>query len=159
MTYSASCYPPKSGESIPQLHARCAFVLSQIITHVDSETGGDPVAIAVCTHAAPLIAIGRVLTGHMPADFQEDDFMTFTAGITRFDRRDLVNVHRPHEVAHGLSDGNEVPYIGWMNGKGVMGGWDCVLNSDCRHLKGGAERGWHFSGDESFSDTMQESKL
>jgi len=134
-------------------------VLSKIISQVDSESGNDPVAIAICTHAAPLIAIGRVLTGHMPSDFQDDDFKTFTAGITRFERRDLASVRRHHEVVNGLSDDKEIPYIDWVNGKGVMGGWDCVLNADCRHLKGGAERGWHFTGDESFSDTMQESKL
>jgi len=134
-------------------------VLSKIISQVDSESGNDPVAIAMCTHAAPLIAIGRVLTGHMPSDFQDDDFKTFTAGVTRFERRDLASVRRHHEVFNGLSDDKEIPYIDWVNGKGVMGGWDCVLNADCRHLKGGAERGWHFSGDESFSDTMQESKL
>ena len=36
----------------------------------------------------------------------------------------------------------DVPQIDWRAGKGVAGGWDCVLNGDCSHLEGGEERGW-----------------
>lgn len=35
-----------------------------------------------------------------------------------------------------------LPDAAWMNGKGVAGGWECLLNSDCTHLSGGEERGW-----------------
>ena len=66
-------------------------------------------------------------------------------------------------VIKGLSEGDEVPDVDWLDGRldrnGVMGGWDCVLNGDCRHLEGGEERGWQFSGDESFTKIMQVSKL
>lgn len=36
----------------------------------------------------------------------------------------------------------DVPKADWRAGKGVAGGWDCVINSDCSHLEGGEERGW-----------------
>ena len=36
----------------------------------------------------------------------------------------------------------DVPKVDWRAGKGVAGGWDCVINGDCNHLEGGEERGW-----------------
>ena len=38
--------------------------------------------------------------------------------------------------------GMNVPKMDWRSGKGVAGGWDCVINGDCKHLEGGEERGW-----------------
>ncbi len=38
--------------------------------------------------------------------------------------------------------GMDVPKGDWRAGKGVAGGWHCVINSDCEHLEGGEERGW-----------------
>lgn len=35
-----------------------------------------------------------------------------------------------------------VPLADWKGGKGVAGGWDCVINGNCNHLDGGEERGW-----------------
>lgn len=123
------------------------------------ESGENPIAIVICTHAAPLIAIGRVLTGRVPVEVGEDDFKTFTAGITRFERRDPRLPRQEDGAIKALCEEDRIPDVDWLNGKGVMGGWDCVLNGDCRHLEGGEERGWHFSGDESFPDTMEGSKL
>lgn len=56
-TYIPSCYPPDTGESLPQLHDRLAYALSYIIWHADSASGDDEIAIQISTHAAPLIAI------------------------------------------------------------------------------------------------------
>ena len=56
-TYIPSCYPPATGESLQQLHDRLAYALSYIIWHADSVSGDDEIAIQICTHAAPLIAI------------------------------------------------------------------------------------------------------
>ena len=39
-------------------------------------------------------------------------------------------------------DGDAVPDIGWRDGQGVAGGWDCEVNGDCSFLEGGEERGW-----------------
>jgi len=44
----------------------------------------------------------------------------------------------------------------WAGGRGVRGGWDCEVNCDCSFLSGGEERGWRFSGDESFHDPSQQ---
>ena len=56
-TYMPSCYPSAFGESLTQLHDRLAYALSYIIWHADSVSGDDEIAIQICTHAAPLIAI------------------------------------------------------------------------------------------------------
>ncbi|KAL8878843.1 MAG: hypothetical protein Q9198_003425 [Flavoplaca austrocitrina] len=86
----------------------------------------------------------------MPDDPNVDDFTAPTAGITKFVRKQNLerDADKPssHEVAKGIGS------AGWRNGKGVAGGWTCVLNGNCDHLKGGAERSWHFSGEETFGD-------
>ena len=112
----------------------------------DDETGSRT-AILLCTHAASMIAIGRVLTGVMPEDLGEDDFKTYTCGISMFERRAL-RVPKGEEDALGRSGtliagkGLEIPNVNWGNGRGVSGGWDCMMNGDCSHLDGGEERGW-----------------
>lgn len=126
-TYAPSIIPPAAGETICQLHNRVAYALSHIIRTVDAETGQNKnVAILICTHAATLIAIGRSLTGNMPQDVCEEDFLAPCAGITKFVRR----------VGKEGGEGE------WRGGKGVGGGWDCLLNGNCDHLTGGAERTW-----------------
>ncbi|KAL8839008.1 MAG: hypothetical protein Q9170_001939, partial [Blastenia crenularia] len=116
-----SITPSPSGETIAELHDRVACALDHIITCVDEESGDRDTAILLCTHAATLIAIGRALTGRMPEDVCEEDFLTPCAGVTKFVRRERGEV-----------------------------GWECVLNGECGHLKGGAERMWHFMGEETF---------
>ena len=138
--------PNKFGESIEALHNRIAFALQQTIEQADRE-GWE--AVVICTHAAAMIAIGRVLTGKMPQDVEEEDFKCFTCSLSRFDRRKMG------KAVLALQDWDEsrpeiVPDINWRDGKGVMGGWETILNGDCSFLSGGEERGWHFSGDESF---------
>lgn len=131
-TYRPSCTPPPSGETITRLHDRVAFALSHIISSVDSETGPEKdVAILICTHAATLIAIGRCLTGRMPKDVNEEDFLAPCAGITKFARREAGK-----ERNHGSDT------VDWRDGKGIGGGWECVMNGNCDHLAGGAERTW-----------------
>jgi len=44
----------------------------------------------------------------------------------------------------------QMPTLDWRDGRGVQGGWDCVVSGDCSFLSGGEERGWRFAGDESF---------
>ena len=137
--YTPACYPPATGESLPQLYARVAFALSYIIADADSASGDAETALVLCTHAAPLIIIGRVLTGNLPTNVGEPDFRTFTAGLSRFERRQLP---ARYIKKNGLQVQEEAPNIDWTGGKGVSGGWDCVVNCDCTHLKGGEERGW-----------------
>lgn len=158
-------YTSTRGESIPQLHNRLATALAGIIREVDAEIttieASLPTeqrtskAIFICSHAAPLIAIGRVLTGNMPADSSEEDFHVYTAGLSTFRRRGSgPAASKPGKglLADGTMIANpDVTVVPeWEGGKGVGGGWDCVMNGDCSFLSGGAERGWHFNGEESF---------
>ena len=138
--YTPSCRPPASGESLPQLYARIAHALSYVIAHADAESGDEEIAVVICTHAAPLIAMGRVLTGSLPPNVDEHDFKTFTAGIPRFARRTITDSYEKR--SRNLQKGEQVPVIDWTGGKGVMGGWNCVVNCDTAHQKGGGEREW-----------------
>ncbi|KAJ9661523.1 C6 zinc cluster transcription factor-like protein [Neophaeococcomyces mojaviensis] len=138
--YESLLIPDRHGERILEIHDRIAEAFSRVIKDVDEEyevagRGSEEVTLLICGHAAQIICSGRVLTGNMPDDPDEDDFKCFTCGISKFRRR------QPASVSHEMDD--------WR-GVGVTGGWDCILNSWCGHLSGGEERGWHFHGDESF---------
>ncbi|PKX93755.1 phosphoglycerate mutase family protein [Aspergillus novofumigatus IBT 16806] len=161
--------PLPRGETIAQLHDRLATALAGIIADVDAEIAAledsqppdqrSSKALLICSHAAPLIAMGRALTGAMPEDSSTEDFFVFTAGLSTFRRRrNEVGTARPGaevSAAEALAPGTkilraETRVPDWRGGKGVGGGWDCVKNGDCGFLSTGAERGWHFNGEESF---------
>ncbi|KAJ5167331.1 uncharacterized protein N7482_006112 [Penicillium canariense] len=162
--YTPLLHPSTRGETIAQLHNRVATALEGIIADVDAEITTleatlpaeqrTSKSILICAHAAPLIAMGRVLTGHMPEDSSEEDFYVFTAGLSTFKRRGTAAEKDESGSQTLLAEGTRfvrsrgVP--AWQGGRGVGGGWDCVKNGDCRFLSGGAERGWHFNGEESF---------
>jgi transcription factor C subunit 7 len=109
-----------------------------------------PRSMLVCTHAAVVIAIGRVLTGRMPADVKEADFGAYTCGLSVFVRRQHQHQQhqqqqqrqqQPFSALQPLAD-DAGTLAHWKGGRGVGGGWECVRNSDCSFLAGGAERGW-----------------
>jgi transcription factor C subunit 7 len=102
---------------IVELHERVRKALVHIVTTLDNDPE-QPKTVLLCTHAATMIAAGRVLTGQMPENPDEDDFQCFTAGLSKFVRR---------------SPDTE---------KVIAGNWDCELNSETSYLSGGAERGW-----------------
>lgn len=102
---------------IIELHERVRNALDHIITTLDNDPA-QPKTLLICSHAATIIAAGRVLTGQMPEDPDTDDFQCFTAGLSKF-------VRKSSDPA-----------------RGVAGNWDCVLNSETSYLSGGAERGW-----------------
>jgi transcription factor C subunit 7 len=140
--------PNKFGESVDALHDRVAYALHRTIERADREGHK---AIIICMHAAVMIAIGRALTGRMPDDYTEDDFQCYTASMSKYSRR------QPYKTVEEFGEvekwderqQHKVPDVRWR-GKGVMGGWDSILNANCSYLAGGEERGWKFSGDESF---------
>lgn len=77
-----------------------------------------------------------------------EDFRPFTCGISKFVRRGgaaaaaaAAPETREHEIEK-WQQGMPIPHVDWEGGKGVAGGWDCVMNGDCGHLDGGEERGW-----------------
>lgn len=135
--YRPRIRPSVNGETIADLHDRTAYALHKIIEQADKE---GVKAIIICTHAATLIAIGRVLTGQMPSDWSEEDFRPFTCGLSTFVRKGRENMDsNVHEWAGPESP---IPKIPWSNGKGVGGGWSVTQNGDCSFLSGGEERGW-----------------
>ena len=137
--YQSKIVPERHGEHIEEIHDRIAKAFTRVVQDVDQEydsagRGSEEVTLLICGHAAQIICSGRVLTGEMPDDPDEEDFKCFTCGISKYQRRTKQTVYDEDD---------------WR-GKGVAGGWDCILNSWCGHLSGGEERGWHFHGDESF---------
>ncbi|KAF2180065.1 phosphoglycerate mutase family protein [Zopfia rhizophila CBS 207.26] len=119
--YISVSAPTPNGETIQELHDRVGFTLNRIISALD-EDPAQPKALLICTHAATMIAIGRMLTGNMPEDPDTDDFQCFTASLSKFTRQSSE----------------------------AVGSWNCVINSETAFLSGGAERGWKFNGEESF---------
>ncbi|KAL2164527.1 hypothetical protein VTH06DRAFT_3743 [Thermothelomyces fergusii] len=159
-SYGPAVTPNRLGESIEELHDRVAAVTEAIVAECDRDGVR---AVLLCTHAAVIIALGRVLTGNMPDDFEVDDFKCFTCGLSAYRRRrqDPGTEQRGVGSATEGTAGRDTPrrggdgaVAGWKGGRGVAGGWDCELNSDCTHLRLGEERGWSFHGDESFRDTV-----
>ncbi|KAI1634110.1 histidine phosphatase superfamily [Biscogniauxia mediterranea] len=189
--YVSSPAPSPNGELIPELYDRVAACIQAIIERSDRE---GKKAILVCTHAAVIIALGRVLTGQLPEDATKEDFGAFTCGLSIYRRQgsdrsepvtalttkrttlsrgkmydndaicgqmqdrearskailqtdSLCNVDRHPSDTQGPE--SAVP---WSSGWSAYGGWTCEVDSDCSFLRHGKERGWKFSGDESFID-------
>lgn len=143
--YTPTIVPSVSGETISDLHDRTAYALHKIIERSDAEGHR---AIIICSHAATILAIGRALTGRMPENIEEQDFRPFTCGLSKFVRKSTAPAGT--EVGVWKGPDSPIPNTSWRNGNGVGGGWSCELNGDCSFLSGGEERGWRFSGDESF---------
>jgi len=146
LNYEVCARPSANGETIDELHDRTAYALHKMVERSDKE---GVKAIIICTHAATMIAIGRTLIGRMPEDIEEVDFRTFTCGLTTFVRRSRP-IDKEAPVKSWEGPGRPIPKVDWRDGRGVSGGWECKTNSDCSFLSDGEERGWNFSGDESF---------
>ncbi len=82
--YTPAIEPPRRGESIGELHGRVAAAAQAIIDQCDRDGVR---AVLLCTHAAVMIALGRVLTGALPQDPAAEDFGAFTCGLSVFRRR------------------------------------------------------------------------
>lgn len=111
--YASVVIPHANGEMILELHDRVASSLHHIISSLDADPSG-PKTLLICTHAATMICIGRVLTGNMPDDPDEDDFQCYTASLSTYKRK----------------------------ADAILGVWDCTGNAETGFLSGGPERGW-----------------
>ncbi|KAI9849821.1 MAG: hypothetical protein M1837_000035 [Sclerophora amabilis] len=140
LNYTPLLVPPNTGETIHALHARVAMTFNRMISALDEEEG-EPKAILICTHAATMIAAGRVLTGKKPPMWEEDDFAAWTCGLSTFVRRRTRGAQN-HDRGHGEAGEAEIDNEARWEGTGVTGGWDCIVNGDCSFLDGGPERGW-----------------
>lgn len=136
--YVPAVAPARTGETIAQLHERVACTLDTIIQRCD-DMGVR--AVLLCSHAATIIAIGRVLTGQMPENVETEDFRVFTCGLSTFRRRQPAATNATGE---GDNAGRHASasHLDWKSGAGVGGGWICEVNSDCSFLSSGEERGW-----------------
>jgi len=123
VSYESVRKASRKGETLTQLYERVAETMRGVVERCDAEGHR---AVVLCTHAAVVIALGRILTGRIPETPDVDDFGAFTCGLSTYRRGP---------------------------GRDAVGGWTCELNSDCSFLRNGAERGWMFSGDESFPGT------
>ena len=105
-------------------------------------------AILLCSHAAVIIALGRVLTGKMPDSVDVEDFKCFTCGLSTYRRRQGSRTETQDGFVGKATAARNVDHdtirepLDWRGGRGVSEGWDCELNSDCSHLSQGEERGW-----------------
>lgn len=135
--------PPRHGESMAQLHARLAAVMSGIVRQCDAEGVR---SVLLCTHAAPILALGRVLTGQLPSDVGAEDFGVFTCGLSVFSRQKRPQQEQPPSSATTpVSWDDSLQTLAgqmWTHGRGIGGGWDCAVNCDCSFLSEGEERGW-----------------
>ncbi|KAK6438854.1 C6 zinc cluster transcription factor-like protein [Oleoguttula sp. CCFEE 5521] len=142
--------PAVTGESIEELYERSAYVLSRLIKQLDEDPSG-PESVVLCTHAASLVAFSRVLAGNVPSDPSTQDFIAYTACVTRFERQDAVPVKvLPKPVASSRKLQSD-----WLNEHARGGRWRCVLNGYSGYLSSGRQRGWRFSGKESFDHKVQ----
>ncbi|CAM1505539.1 Fc.00g111760.m01.CDS01 [Cosmosporella sp. VM-42] len=135
-SYVSALSPSRRGETVEELYERVRAAVQAIINRCDAEGRR---AVVLCTHAAVVITLGRVLTGCIPESVETDDFGAFTCGLSLYRRQGL----------QGTSNPSGSP----TSEAAVVGGWECELNSDCSFLSSGEERGWRFAGDESFPGT------
>jgi transcription factor C subunit 7 len=138
--------PNPKGEGVPELHDRIAYTLHEIVKALDADPS-QPKALLICTHAAAMIAIGRVLTGKMPEDPDTPDFHCYTASLSKYTRRtfeisEKLPLHRQGIAGYAAS--TEAPVVKWRN-YGIRGYWNCELNGYTKYLSRGAERGWYVS--------------
>jgi transcription factor C subunit 7 len=83
-SYVSAIKPSRKGETIEDLYGRVAAAVRGIIERCDVEGKR---AVVLCTHAAVVIALGRVLTGRVPEAVEEEDFHAFTCGLSTYRRR------------------------------------------------------------------------
>lgn len=126
-TYASVVSRPPNGELATALHLRVATALKALIDRSNME---GKKAILLCSHAATVIALGRVLTGRVPSDLEEDDFKAYTCGLSVY----RAQTGMPSEASSSSED--------WTRDLAMRGGWSCEANSDCSFLSHGPERGW-----------------
>lgn len=82
--YVSALSPSRKGESVDELYQRIKLAVQAIIDRCDAEGIR---AIVLCSHAAAIIALGRVLTDSIPENVETEDFHAFTCGLSAYRRR------------------------------------------------------------------------
>ena len=88
--YASAITPSRKGETVVELYERVKLGVQAIIDRCDAEGIR---GVVLCTHAAAIIALGRVLTNCIPDDVETEDFHAFTCG---------VSVYRRHGTSRAL---------------------------------------------------------
>ncbi|KAG5922791.1 hypothetical protein E4U42_005269 [Claviceps africana] len=87
--YVSVVKPSKRGETLEQLQNRITMALRGIIEQCDADGTR---AVVLCSHAAVIILIGRILTGQLPDRVDIDDFKAFTCGLSVYGRSEAASV-------------------------------------------------------------------
>lgn len=82
--YVSAQTPSRKGETLAQLYDRVAAGVRGIIEKSDAEGHR---SVVLCSHAAVVIVLGRVLTGEVPASPDVDDFQAYTCGLSLYQRQ------------------------------------------------------------------------
>ncbi|KAJ0338822.1 hypothetical protein COL922a_005141 [Colletotrichum nupharicola] len=159
--YQSRVFPARKGETIAQLHDRVAAAVQAIIEQCDAEGKR---AVVLCSHAASIIALGRVLTGNMPENIDVEDFRAFTCGLSMYRRKSPSSSERASETdgririptsssGNGVfsTDNQQVLVLVLM----LVPQQKPLLGEMVREL----EEGGRFSGDESFSAAEKSSEV
>lgn len=99
--YATKVTPATYGETFEQLTARVTTAMERVVRQCDEEGTR---AIVVCSHAAVVILLGRILTGQFPAEMDTEDFKAFTCGLSVYARPTLT-------------DGECVPNLAFQRGE------------------------------------------
>ncbi|OAA74148.1 phosphoglycerate mutase family protein [Cordyceps fumosorosea ARSEF 2679] len=75
--------PRERGETYEQLVERVREAMRALIRRCDEEGRR---GVVICSHAATIIVLGRVLTGQYPEEMDTDDFKAFTCGLSMYAR-------------------------------------------------------------------------
>lgn len=84
--YVSALTPSRKGEAVDELYGRVDRAMQAIIDRCDAEGRR---AVVICTHAAVVIALGRVLTKNIPENVETEDFQAFTCGLSVYRRQGL----------------------------------------------------------------------
>lgn len=106
--YVSAQTPSIRGETLAQLYERLATTVRSIVERCDAEGKR---AIVLCTHAAVVIALGRILTGNVPQDPEVDDFQAFTCGLSVYRRKGASEGSDSAATAPGMDLLPTLPFV------------------------------------------------
>ncbi|KAF4124207.1 hypothetical protein GMORB2_5923 [Geosmithia morbida] len=84
LEYESARRPSTKGETVAELYARVGEVVEAVVRRSEAEGHR---SIVLCTHAAVVIALGRVLTGRVPESPDVRDFQAYTCGLSTYTRK------------------------------------------------------------------------
>lgn len=137
-SYQSRVVPSRKGEGIPALYDRARSALENIIEQCDADGHR---TVILCSHAAVVISLGRVLTGNIPETVDVKDFGAYTCGLSRY-RRSKMDPRLDSSRIKGEADRRTSAGVTEPRAQST-GHWVCESNSDCSFLSSGPERGWY----------------